>query len=35
VDEGLDRTTEALQRLQQALPAPGSGGSVSGSVSVG
>jgi hypothetical protein len=35
VDEGLDRTTEALQRLQQALPAPGSGGSASGSVSVG
>jgi hypothetical protein len=35
VDEGLDRTTEALQRLQQALPAPGSSGSVGGSVSVG
>ncbi|MFP2929505.1 hypothetical protein ACLESO_30760, partial [Pyxidicoccus sp. 3LG] len=35
VDEGLDRTTEALQRLQQALPAPGSGGSAGGSVSVG
>ncbi|HYI00865.1 hypothetical protein, partial [Hyalangium sp.] len=35
VDEGLDLTTDALERLQQALPAPGSGGgsdSISGSV---
>ncbi|HVE85803.1 MAG TPA: hypothetical protein VND93_23270, partial [Myxococcales bacterium] len=34
IDSGLDRTTEALQRLQQALPS-GGGSSVSGSVSVG
>ncbi|HWK90270.1 MAG TPA: hypothetical protein VNP72_09750, partial [Longimicrobium sp.] len=33
VDEGLDRTTDALERLQAALPAPGSGGG-SASVSV-
>jgi len=35
IDTGLDRTAEALERLQQALPAPGSGSSSGGSVSVG
>jgi hypothetical protein len=37
VDEGLDRTAEAVKRLQDALPAPGGGASASlaASVSVG
>lgn len=37
VDEGLDRTADALTRLQQALPAPGGGGAaaLAASVSIG
>ncbi len=34
VDEGLDETVAAFERLQEALPPPGGGGSASASVSV-
>ncbi|HKB67960.1 MAG TPA: hypothetical protein VKC61_19025 [Pyrinomonadaceae bacterium] len=35
VDEGLDETVAAFQRLQDSLPAPGGGGSASASIGVG
>lgn len=34
VDQGLDETVDAFKRLQEALPAPGGGSQLSGSISV-